>query len=1005
MRLRRAVAPILALAIAACAESVKQEPAPAELVFAAFDSATATLPQPNDLALQAAPTLTQPLQQAQKQLLDLFIAAGGFPSDQEVPITIPITARSLAADGSYLATAAPAIDLASVTASTVAVLQLNAAGNTVARIDVDASTTAGSCTTSGCTPGVLTLRKKADANGRRWPAGARIAVAVRGGAAGVRTASGVALAPDQPIALIAAGKDLSVTENQPIGGLPPALAQQLEGLRALYSNALPWCNLGGRWAPPLPPAPPAACGAPPASSAFAAVATVFPVAELAAIQTFGVAPSAGTLVLIDSGSGVAPLPIDLLRTGPPIPPSTANTIALNPGFGPLAQGLTTLDGFSTTAMMLAQTSAPIDAGTVNGANVHVFRLGGATPTLVRELKQELATAGNPAAAGYVAQPNQIAQTGTGAPCTGAPGTPCFSTAIGLQPAVGAPTPAGTFYLPPLAENASYAVVVTSRVKNATGAGLAKPTVAKILLDITAPVSAGGQSLLAGVSAATAAALQRMKDELAPVMANLPAGTSSADVVSAWTFKTQTVTAGAASVVAFAAPSQPTAASFFTPAQVGAAYGVDPAAAFPGTAVAEFAEVTFPTVNLLLSGNTQGAFDPASPTPEPIVALVALPDPALVAGTCPAAFAPLTRCAPLVVFRHGLPRAKGDMLPIATALAAKGFVVAAIDVEKHGDRTYCTADNQCLPPATCVADPKLKTSADPGIVGRCAGGALLRKRVDCTLPDPQCAQPSQLAPKGIPLATGNLLVSLNLFRTRDTFRQDVIDEAALVSALAPSSPRPAGTDPFAGHLGLGPNGYAVHPDEVYLASLSLGSINSVLSLAVNPRFKKGAFHAGGATFVDIPANPASSDHAALIALLASATPPIAENTPAYLQFLQVAKWVLDPGDPANYGERLRARSPAVPVLSQIGLCDTRIPNAQSQFFTAMLGLPVPAAGAAGTGFTQWLVNSASTAACPADAVTHGVLIDPSTQPLLTAASQASFADFLATGAAQPTTVRP
>jgi hypothetical protein len=341
------------------------------------------------------------------------------------------------------------------------------------------------------------------------------------------------------------------------------------------------------------------------------------------------------------------------------------------------------------------------------------------------------------------------------------------------------------------------------------------------------------------------------------------------------------------------------------------------------------------------------------------------------------------------------------------------VVAAIDAEKHGDRTYCAAttqaaaDQQCFslptnsPPSTCVHDPKLKTAADAEtVVGRCSGG-LLRKRIDCALADPGCYTSGALAPKGIPAASGQFIFSLNLFRTRDSLRQDVIDQAALVYALAPATPRAAGADAFAEHLAL--SGLAVNPNEVYFASLSLGSENATLSVAVNPRFKKGAFHAGFATIVDDLSNPASSDNARLLALLASATPPIVPGTPAYLQFLQVAKWVLDPADAANYAPLIAAS--AKPVLSQIGLCDTRIPNAQSQYFTAMLGLPVPAAGAAGTGFTQWFIDSAATASCPADGVDHGFLIDPTQSPSLTAQAQASFADFLATGAPQPTTVRP
>ena len=183
--------------------------------------------------------------------------------------------------------------------------------------------------------------------------------------------------------------------------------------------------------------------------------------------------------------------------------------------------------------------------------------------------------------------------------------------------------------------------------------------------------------------------------------------------------------------------------------------------------------------------------------------------------------------------------------------------------------------------------------------------------------------------------------------------------------------------------------------------------------MNPRFKRGAFHAGFATIVDDYSNPESSDYAALVALLGSSTPPVVPGTATFTQLLQVAKWILDPAEPANFASIIR--SSGKPVLSQIGLCDPRIPNTQSRYFSGLLGLGVatpffgpqlPEPGVAGTSFVQWFINGATgTPACSAATVDHGFLVDPTSSPTLTSQAQASFADFLATGAAQSTTVRP
>jgi hypothetical protein len=1007
MTLRRAGMLVLVLALSAC-DTATQVAMPPELVFATFNSATSTIPLPNDLVLQNAAAVTPA---AQSEVLKGYIMSGGWPSDVEVPISLPFHAVTWDANsgtaGAYVPAAAPMLDAASVTPQTVTLLRADTSPPTP--VAYEAVITAGK----------LTLRKPAASAtdlSRRWPGG-RYVVAVRGGPSGVKTTTGLPVAADGAIALVIPNKDLSKAENQPIGGLSPATAAQANGLRTILWNPLNWqASATGSWSP-VPSAT--------VTPAFLAIDTVFPHQESAVVATFGIDRSAH--VALDSAAGQIPFPSDFLLELNPAncPTGVAPCIKDNPAFGPAAAGLRTLDGFSTTALLLAPLTGLVDATTINRNSVHLFELpAGANPIWLKDLASSLPSG---TGAAYLTQPPGTTSGG-------------FANTLVLAPAVRADLSslgAGKYFLPPLKEKTRYAVVVTKRVLNQAGTPLTRGAVGNILLSTTAalwgpdprdpdcavpsdPLCSKIPYIL-GPDLPTTQGLQALRDGLQPFLTTaLPALTggltSKDDVSMIYTVSTQTVTTPSTASLAFAAGALPTAATFLTPATVGAQYGVDAAAAFPGGVVSEFAEVTFDTQNLLLSGQTQGMFDTAHPTVEHLVALVALPNPALVTGACPAGFPATAKCAPLVVFRHGLPRAKGDMLPIATMLASKGFIVAAIDAEKHGDRTYCggadqaTADLQCFNPAgapasTCVADPKLKTSVDTGIVGRCDSG-LLRKRVDCADADvflPSGAFNSACyAPKGIPLASGQYIISSNFFRSRDTFRQDVIDQAALVNALAPTAPPTAGADAFYDHL-AGLN-RAVHPDQVYFASLSFGSTNAALSVAVNPRFKMGAFQSGFATITDAFFNPESKYYATAAALLASFTPPVLPGTAQWTQFQQVAKWILDPADAANYGAMIKASSK--PVLSQIGLCDGTVPSVQSEYFTAMLGLPVPAPSLAdtSTGYTQWFSGSTTTLACPAAAVDHGWLITPSTGTLMTQA-QASFAEFLTTGAAQPTTVKP
>ncbi len=1013
------------LAVAGCKDVSKRSPV-GQIVVATF--ASPTIPTPNDLALQATPTLPV---SAQRDLLQSFVDASGFPVDQGPTLSVPIALYDWdAATSKYVASSTPPrLDPASVTTDTAALFQVDV--SPPLRVDIEAASVQAD--------GSISLVPVADSTGsRRLPPG-RYVFAVRGGASGVKTTDALPIAADVPVALTIPDKNLADPANQPPGGLSADQVTQLETIRALLWNPVAWlsANLGAgnAWIPCLPtvlasaPDPlKAACTAASgavSASAYAAVDAAFPHAEVASIAAFQIAPATGaTLPAVDSVSGEAPLPFDLLRTG------TGGTIAFNEAFGPAAEGLTSLDGFSTTAMMLAPVITPgsivsaIDASTVLGANVFFYKLGGGAPVLLNELKYEIAkgVGGNPATARYVAEPTPIVvPQGTQCPIAGG-----CSSVIGLQPAVN--TGLG-LYLPPLEESTSFAVVITKRVHDLAGNPIGRPTIMTLLLDAH-PLALGGASLVGGVDDATATALEAMRTELTPVLAALPAGTTVDDVALAYTFKTQSITPTALNIAALpyqqAGIGSVLAASFLSPAQAAAQYGIDvshlPAA--PSGPIAELAEVTFPTLSLLLGSENSGAFDPAHPVGEPVTALVAIPNPALVTGTCPPGIAAAT-CAPLVVFRHGITRSKSDLLPIAAALTAQGFVVAAIDAEKHGDRSYCTSDAQCCPAAlcgtasTCAFKANLTTPTDGGAnIGVCESspgvrGSYLNQRVDCAVPflaDGKTPNPACLSPKGVPYVSGNYLVSLNFFRTRDSLRQDIIDQSALVKALAPT---PGGTpDAFASHLAA-TEGFAVDYTKVYWVSQSLGSIQGAVDIAVNPRISRAVLSVPGATVVDIFANPASGFHSALLSLLA----PIQENTPAYLQLLQVAKWILDPAEPANFGSHVAVSPLASPlnasfpnpdrtgqVLNQFALCDATIPNTQNAYFASQLGLLVPAAGDATSGYVQWYVNSASTAACPADAVTHGFLLDGVNLSLTTQA-QLTAAAFLKSPSAQPATVRP
>ncbi len=310
-----------------------------------------------------------------------------------------------------------------------------------------------------------------------------------------------------------------------------------------------------------------------------------------------------------------------------------------------------------------------------------------------------------------------------------------------------------------------------------------------------------------------------------------------------------------------------------------------------------------------------------------------------------------RCAPLVVFGHGLSGNRSNVLAVAESLAAKGFVVAALDFPQHGSRSWCFKNADCDAggfDGTCTPFPQALPPTYQGDVDPTSG--TLRPPGTCTV--------------GVPKASisGQTFISANFFRTRDTFRQNLLDQAALVLALArpPSTVwplQPASTDPFTAAIAA--TGVLVDPSKIYWEGISLGGIAGTEVLATSSRFSRGVTSVAGATLVDFFTKaPAfqSQVNALFTVLLKPELDAIAPGTPfspalvdgtspsfnagvatAYLKTTVTAKWILDPGDPLNFARHLRTSplpnvlspTPALQlakdVLGQVAVGDLVIPN--------------------------------------------------------------------------------
>jgi len=181
--------------------------------------------------------------------------------------------------------------------------------------------------------------------------------------------------------------------------------------------------------------------------------------------------------------------------------------------------------------------------------------------------------------------------------------------------------------------------------------------------------------------------------------------------------------------------------------------------------------------------------------------------------------------------------------------------------------------------------------------------------------------------------------------------------------------------------------------------------------------------GGGTIVDIfTTSPAFS--ANTNALLASLG--IQPGTSAYLQFLVVAKTILDPADPVNFAGYLTRLNQTLPnflanpngtvlqapkaVLAQAAYCDQVVPNPFNYILDSTTGtapMPPDLGFGTGTGTFQLFYKSTGTApditTCPApggtnipaNAVSHGFFTDFSNAGM-TDRAQTDAAAFLRTG---------
>ena len=476
----------ISLVALSCTPSIPNQPPPASINYAVYNLGTAQIPQPNALSLQPSVLATLP-NTAEKELLSTFAASGGFPNDQEAPVTIQLQRVNVDVKTATTTIIAPSLDIASVTPSTVVAFDVDSTG-TPKPLALEPVTTAD-YVIAGNT-GTLTLHNKGQAP---WPAGVNVVVAV----SGITVDNGEAVLAAPNLFLLLGNQPLNTPQNVTL--LPGTLQQQLqegaqlEAIRAQYQPV------------------------------FQALDVLFniPQSAIVSLTTFPIAPATSAYVVTNAAAGVVPIPSDLLLD------PTGTHVQNLPAFGALAAGIATLDGFSTTGPIVATTSAPVLAKTVTESTVLLYDLS--NPSKPVRLPDSPTMSGV-----YETEPTQVTTTTMGT---------TVADAVVLQPAVPVATTNGLVALPPLKENTEYAVVITNAVQDLNQKGLSRSTVSQILLFQDPLVDSSGNSELPGVDNGTAQTLERIRLLLQPVITQFESDTSQpeSNISTAYTFRTQTIT--------------------------------------------------------------------------------------------------------------------------------------------------------------------------------------------------------------------------------------------------------------------------------------------------------------------------------------------------------------------------------------------------------------------------------------------------------------------------------
>jgi pimeloyl-ACP methyl ester carboxylesterase len=359
----------------------------------------------------------------------------------------------------------------------------------------------------------------------------------------------------------------------------------------------------------------------------------------------------------------------------------------------------------------------------------------------------------------------------------------------------------------------------------------------------------------------------------------------------------------------------------------------------------------------LQGPWSDPVNPASQGPLVLETLVVVP-----ASTMP------TGGWPVVIYGHGLTLSKETALTFAGWAAQFGFATVAVDFSGHGSRAVRTSKDVNLAcTGRCVnrATGDYYAPNDPACAATgctCeetkSGTTTVPAIAMCPNHDPTSASGYDKCGKsGFVTTSGNnefasptprengqcydSPLSSNLAKTRDGFRQTVLDLERVVNAVKA--------------CGNGCGAFTADPTKIVYVGVSLGGILGSIASAESPDIKAAMLSVPGGGWVDLLENTDSvafrcSFIDSLIdaqilsgtkwnlgantdALCLAADKTAWQGQPGYPTFAATGRWVLDPADPANFASKLATKRFFIQEVTN----DEIVPNIATDRLAALTGI--------------------------------------------------------------------